>query len=89
MITRLKNFEGYAYNCFCCGREIKKAYAIIGDNKIYGEKCIVKIDKNSKSQFRSADARRERFERDGARLSIELDMPIEKIEQGILTGWIK
>jgi len=42
-INKIKNFEGYFYNCCRCGREIKHAYFVDNSTGVYGSECIYKI----------------------------------------------
>jgi hypothetical protein len=39
-IVKIKNFEGYEYNCSVCGRVIKHAYRLENDSKPIGSECI-------------------------------------------------
>lgn len=67
------------------------AYRLNGSGAILGAACILKgtaSQKTAKAEIKIADARREKFERDGARLAVELGMNIIEVEAGILDGSI-
>ena len=46
-VTKLKNFNGYYYNCSCCGKKIKHPFRIDGGDNIYGEQCAINLGYNS------------------------------------------
>lgn len=67
------------------------AYRLNGSGAILGAACILKgtaNKKTAKAEIKIAEARLEKFERDGARLTVELGMNVTEVEAGILDGSI-
>jgi hypothetical protein len=57
-IIKLKNFEGYIFNCNRCGRPIRNPFVIDDMAGIFGSECVYKIFPAGNYDISEIDGRR-------------------------------
>lgn len=56
-VTKVRNFEGYYFNCCRCGKEIKHAYTIDNNRGVYGSECVHTVANVSDKDIKDQDSR--------------------------------
>jgi hypothetical protein len=89
-IRKLKNFDGHFFCCGNCGRQIAHAYKIVGNDVILGSECVKKITGfNTVNQLKIQDSRMKHFNYFGEDIAKNLNLHIDDVFNGIMSGNIK